>query len=144
MKNIFGTLSSTDQTRLDPWGLLVLRVCSGLLMIYGHGWGKLMKMLGDEPIKFIDPLGIGMELSFYLVVLAEFLCALLLVIGLFTRWATVPLIVTMLVAVFLIHGSDPFGDKELALLYLLPFIVLFFCGPGKYSLDYKLGHRNME
>jgi putative oxidoreductase len=41
----------------------------------------------------------------------------------------------MLVIIFVIHGEDPFADREHALLYLLSYIALFFTGPGKYSVD---------
>ncbi|MFN8691884.1 MAG: DoxX family protein, partial [Cyclobacteriaceae bacterium] len=60
---------------------------------------------------------------------------LLVVVGLYTRLALVPLTICMAVAVFIIHGDDPFGDKEHALLFLLPYLALMFTGPGKYSLD---------
>jgi putative oxidoreductase len=39
------------------------------------------------------------------------------------------------VAVFIVHGPDPLADKEFAILYLVPYVALFFYGPGKFSLD---------
>jgi putative oxidoreductase len=62
-------------------------------------------------------------------------CGVLVAAGLFTRLALIPLIVTMAVAVFIIHADDPFGDKEHALLFLVPYVALLFTGPGKWSLD---------
>jgi putative oxidoreductase len=50
--------------------------------------------------------------------------------------AVIPLIVTMLVAVFHIHASDPFTKQELGLFYLAGYVILFFTGSGKYSIDY--------
>jgi putative oxidoreductase len=41
----------------------------------------------------------------------------------------------MCVAAFVIHGSDPFSGKELALMYLVPFLTLVFTGAGRFSLD---------
>lgn len=52
--------------------------------------------------------------------------------------AVIPLIVTMLVAVFFVHGADPFAQREPALLYLLPYVMLLLTGSGRYSLDYLL------
>jgi putative oxidoreductase len=43
----------------------------------------------------------------------------------------------MLVAAFIVHLDDPFKRKELALLYLVGFLVVLLMGPGKYSLDKK-------
>jgi len=41
----------------------------------------------------------------------------------------------MLVAVFYVHRSDPFSDKEHGLLYLGAYIVFLIMGPGRYSVD---------
>ncbi len=117
---------------------LLLRIAFGGFMMYSHGWPKLQKMLGEGPIQFADPFGLGAAPSLYLTVFAEFLCAALILIGLKTRLATVPLIITMAVAAFIIHGSDPFGKKEMALLYLLGYVVIALLGSGRYSLDDRL------
>lgn len=116
-------------------GLLLLRLSVGWFMIYGHGWGKFMKLFADEPIKFGDPLGLGPELSLGLAVFAEVICSVLLMLGLFARWATIPLIITMLTAYFMVHFDDGFSKQEKALLFLFSYLALFFTGPGKYSMD---------
>jgi putative oxidoreductase len=59
----------------------------------------------------------------------------LLVIGWATRFVLVPLIITMLVAVFVAHGGDIFGKGELAFFYLMVYIILLITGAGKYSAD---------
>jgi len=107
-------------------------------MLFGHDWGKMMKLLTGDPTKFADPIGLGAPISLGLTVGAEVVCAALLVVGYFTRWAAVPLIITMLVAAFVIHGGDPFGKKEMALIYLAGYLAIYFAGPGRYSLDAKL------
>ena len=91
--------------------------------------------------KFADPYGLGATVSLALAVFAEFFCSLLVVTGTFTRLATIPLIVTMLTAFLLIHGADPFPRKELALMYLVPFVTLFVTGPGRFSVDYLILNR---
>lgn len=40
-------------------GLLILRLFMGFCMIYGHGWGKLMRLFGPDEITFADPFGLG-------------------------------------------------------------------------------------
>lgn len=121
--------------------LLLLRLAFGGFMAYAHGWPKLLKFFGDDPIKFYDPIGLGPEFALGLAVFAEFVCAILIVLGLFTRWATIPLIITMLVACFGVHLGDPFNKMEKALMYLIPYISLFLAGPGWYSLDMQLRER---
>ena len=126
------------QSNNRDWALLILRIVFGGFMLFGHGWGKLMKLFGDDPIKFANPFGIGEGATLGLTVFAEAFCALLILIGFKSKWASIPLIITMLVAAFMIHGSDPFGKKELALIYLAGYIVIALLGSGKFSVDHLL------
>jgi putative oxidoreductase len=104
-------------------------------MAAGHGWAKLTGF-AEMAERFPDPLGLGSPtMSLALTVFAEFFCATAVVLGLATRFAAVPLVVTMVVAALLIHADDPFAKKELALLYAVPFITLIFTGAGKFSVD---------
>lgn len=114
--------------------LLVLRLTFGGLMIINHGWGKAMKVLAGD-WSFGDPLGLGTAPSLILAAFAEVICAALVAVGLFTRWATIPLIFTMLVAVFVVHIDDPFKKMEMGLLYLAAYLAIFLMGPGAYSVD---------
>jgi putative oxidoreductase len=120
--------------KIQETGIFFLRIFGGFLMVYGHGWPKLMRLLSGDPIRFADPLGLGPTLSFVLVIFAEFLCASLVILGLFTRLSTIPLVFSLSVAAFIHHSGDPFRNKELALLFLLIFFTLFLTGPGSYSL----------
>lgn len=126
-------------TKSQDLALLILRITFGGLMALNHGLPKLMKAINDNPIKFADPIGVGMEFSLYLAVFAEFVCAILLVIGLFTRFSLVPLIFTMAVAAFIIHGGDGIKEMESALIYLMAYISLMLTGPGEHSVDAKIG-----
>lgn len=116
--------------------VLILRVCTGGFMLT-HGWPKLANF-GERMEKFRDPIGLGSELSLTLTVFAEFFCSILLILGIYTRLALIPLIITMSVVAFIVHSNDPFGDKEKALLFLSAFIALFLAGPGKFSFDGRL------
>ena len=60
---------------------------------------------------------------------------------LLTRLALGPLLIFFVVAAFVQNASEPFGAKELALAYGVPFLALLFTGPGRYSLDSRLGLR---
>jgi putative oxidoreductase len=114
--------------------LLLLRITSGVFMLT-HGWGKFLKLMGDEPIKFADPIGVGVTASLVLVVFSEVFCSILLFLGLTTRLAAIPLIITMLVAAFIVHANDGFGRQELPLLYTAIYIVFVITGAGKFSVD---------
>lgn len=114
-------------------GLLFLRVAFGLMMMV-HGWGKLANF-GQMAGSFPDPFGVGSGLSLSLAIFAELVCSILLLVGLGTRFALIPLMVTMLVAIFYAHGADPWAKKELAVAYLTVYGTLMLAGPGRFSLD---------
>ncbi len=131
------TYSTNLNLKNTDIALLILRIGVAGLMLT-HGIPKLMKLFGSEPIAFYDFVGLGMEASLTLAVFAEVICSILILIGLGTRLAAIPLAITMVVAFFIIHVEDPFQRKELALFYLIVYIVLFLTGSGKYSLDHYL------
>jgi putative oxidoreductase len=101
-----------------------------------HGLPKFQNLISGN-FEFGDPIGIGAAPSLFLAVIGEFICPILVIIGFKTRWATVPTIITMLVAVLIVHGADPFNVKEKAVLFLIAFVSVLILGPGKYSLDKK-------
>jgi putative oxidoreductase len=115
--------------------LLLLRLTFGLSMAFAHGWPKLQQLLAGGDIKFYDFMGIGPAASLGLAVFAELLCGLLLALGWFSRFAALPLIFTMLVAIFGPHLGDPYGKIEKAILYIIPYLCLLLTGPGWYSID---------
>lgn len=131
IKNIFRNFSSAQ-----PWSadlaLLLLRIACAFMLL--HGWGKFIDF-SDGVADWPDPFHVGPAASKGLTVFAELFCTIFVVIGLFTRFALIPLIICMLVIIFIVHSGDPFGDKESAFIYLLMYLSLLLAGPGKYSLD---------
>ncbi len=120
-------------------GLLLLRLAAGGLMLT-HGIPKFQMILASN-YRFGDPLGIGTEISLILVTFAEVICAVLLIIGLLSKLAAIPLIIDMAVAFFIAHRPDPLGEKELPLIFLWIFLVLLLTGPGRYSFDHARSKR---
>ena len=119
------------------WLVLVARLAIGSLMLV-HGLPKLAMLIEGGPVAFPNVLGMGASVSLALAVFAEVLCSVLILAGLGTRIATVPLMITMLIAVFYIHGNDPFIQQEMGLHYLLVYGLLLVAGSGKYSADYLI------
>ena len=124
--------------KLQDFGLLAVRLLAGGMMLT-HGIPKIDRLFGEGPVKFADPFGLGPEISLVLVIFAEVACSLLVMVGLKTRLATIPLLITMLVAAFYIHGADPFGEKELPLLFFTLFVSLLVSGPGNYTINRWIG-----
>ena len=136
MKNLNTT--GYNKTLLD-WALLALRIFVGVGMLT-HGFPKLMMLLSGK-IEFINFFGIGEKTSLILAVFAEVLCPLFVLMGLFTRFTVFPLIITMLVAVFVVHNNDPFAKQEMALLYLFHYLLIFVAGPGNISIDRMISRK---
>ena len=114
--------------------LLILRVSFALLMMT-HGFGKLEKLLAGGVIKFFNFLGLGPTASLVLTVIGEFVAPAMMVLGFYTRWASLVAAFTMGVATFWIHSGDPLGDKEQAMMYFFGFLTVFLAGGGKFTLE---------
>jgi len=119
--------------RLDI-GLLFLRIFPGGMLVLAHGLPKIQNYSAMST-QFPDPLGLGPTFTLLTAIFAEFFCGILVVLGLSTRLATLPIIGTLLTAAIVVHAADPWSKKEFAMLYAIPFIALFFTGPGAFSLD---------
>lgn len=134
-------------------GLLLFRLALPFLMIRFHGWGKLAGW-EDESIRlprlfslegaakefhtFPNYVCIGSELSYVLVTWLETFGALCIMLGLFTRIQSFGLFFAMMVAFFFHHNAS-FNGGETAFSFAFCYLLLFFAGPGRYSLDRKLG-----
>jgi len=88
---------------------------------------------------FFNFLGIGSTLSLSLVIFAEFFCSFFVIIGLFTRFAALPLVISMGVALFKAHHLDFFGAGEKATLFFVIFLGILLVGPGRASVDAMTG-----
>lgn len=133
-KNLFNSGNYTNNANIT---LLILRVVVGFFMLT-HGWGKMETLFSGQTIQFADPIGVGATASLALTVFAEVLCSILLILGLATRIAAIPLLITMLVAAFIIHANDGFSKQEFALLYAIIYFTIAMLGSGKYALDYLI------
>lgn len=118
----------------EDFGLFLLRASAGGTMIWQHGWPKVMHF-SERMDSFADPFGLGSALSLVLIIFAEVVCAALVTLGLWTRAATLPLIIGMSVIAFMVKGDAAFAEKELALVYLFAFAALLFTGSGRFSVD---------
>ncbi len=117
--------------------LLFIRIVFGALMM-NHGYGKLIafsKTASNMP----QLLGMSGTIVAALVIFAEFFCALFVLLGLFTRYACIPIIITMAYALVVAHNGAFFGDGEKAALFLTAFFGILLVGPGKISVDSMIG-----
>lgn len=137
LKNLFRTHPKSVQIDV---ALLLARISIGGLML-SHGLPKIERLFGGEAVQFASVFGLSATFSLVLVIFAEVICSVLILIGLGTRLAAIPLIITMLVVVLHIHSDDPFSAKELPVHFLLMYVVLLIMGSGKYSVDAIISRR---
>ncbi|RXE70029.1 DoxX family protein [Muribaculaceae bacterium Isolate-002 (NCI)] len=140
MRNVITILfpCPADSRRINV-ALLALRLLFGALFMV-HGLSKLTGFI-QMSSTFPDPLGIGREFSLVLAIFGEVGCSILLILGLLTRLALIPMVFTMCIAFFVIHAGVTFAAKEPAFTFLLTFVILWISGAGKYSLDYLIVNR---
>lgn len=114
-------------------GAFLLRVAVSLMML-SHGVPKALDydMLLQS---FPDPLNVGTEMSVMLILFAEVGCSILLLLGVFGRFASATLFIAMLVAAFAHHFNDPWATRELPMLYAAVYASLTLTGPGSLSID---------
>jgi len=135
MKKLMSTNYSANAFNIAT---LFLRAAFGILMFLNHGLMKLNKFSEMQNV-FPDPLHIGHRFSLILVIFAEVFCSLLLVIGLFSRFAALVLLIDVGVAIFLVHLGQPIEKFELAILHATVYFSLLLIGPGKISVDGMAG-----
>lgn len=134
MKRLLSTACSETSFNI---AVLLIRLTFGLLLLMNHGIDKL-KHFAEKQNSFADPFHIGHMPSLMLVLFAEVFCAVFVILGLFTRLMSIPIVITFLVAVFMIHKGFR-GDNEVPVLYLAGFFSILLMGSGKYSIDGAMG-----
>ncbi|HEX4445926.1 MAG TPA: DoxX family protein [Polyangiaceae bacterium] len=129
--------------RLDWLALLIARLTVGILFV-STGWGKVNNL--GKIAQYFTELGIPMPyFNATLASFTELIGGSLLVLGLASRLAAIPLVVTMTVAILTakkdeIHGlPDLFGEVEWT--YLAILLVIIAVGPGKAALDTVVASR---
>lgn len=118
--------------------ILAFRIFLGV-MIFNHGLSKLYNF-EQLSFTFPDVFGLGSYTSLMLVILIEFCCSLFLMFGLLVRITVIPLMISLAVAFFDVHNAQ-LPEGELSLVYLVLVVLLYFMGPGRYSLDYLIDRR---
>jgi len=122
-------------------GPALLRLGPGAVLFLRHGWEKQPMHWSRFMAHFPDPIHIGSHASFFVAFVADFVCALLLVLGLWTRWAALFCFCNILVAWALVHrfaffGHGPAAEHgELIILYLLALLTLVLQGTTPLSVD---------
>ena len=118
--------------------LILIRIITGVIITkYGFEIFSHDKMHGN--VAWLSD--IHLPAPFFMAHLGkatELIGGVMLIAGLFTRLVAIALVINMAVITFFMEKGDVWGDGQLPFLLLLLFLTFFFCGAGKWSLDYLL------
>ena len=115
-------------------GLTLVRIFAGVSLALAHGLGKVPPSEGL--VNATAKMGFPMPTVFaWAAGLSEFVGGILLALGLLTRFAGFFVAFTMVTALVGVHWADPFGKKELALLYLFIALTFMIKGANDWSID---------
>jgi putative oxidoreductase len=135
MKKFFSTQYSAGAFNI---AVLALRLTFGLLLLLIHGMDKITHFSKYE-YTFLNFLQIGHRWSLVLCIFAEVFCAGLVVLGLFTRFAALVLVINFSVASFIALKGQSLEVHQVAICYLTAFFALLLTGPGRFSVDGAMG-----
>lgn len=121
-------------------GVLFLRFFAAIALLRTHGLPKLYDIEGTVA-HIPDPIGLGQLFSAYYAIFANVCCAILVIFGLFTRWAAFAIVSITLSGLLIVHVADSAKLQDTPLIYSIVFITLIILGSGKYSLDATLEKR---
>ena len=137
-------MNANGLTQIQGWGITALRVVVGIVFLM-HGGQKLFVWGFGGVAGFLGQVGIPAPmLAAVVVTLVELLGGLAILLGLFTRWAAIPLAINMAVAILTVHLRAGFflpNGYEFALTLLAANVALILLGSGEASLDSLLGKR---
>lgn len=125
------------RAHLADVGLLLLRI-GGAALIWNYHVVRKLSSFEEELANFPDPIGFGSDVALILALVSEGLCSLLVALGLFTRLASLPIVIAMLMVLRLALGGFEGADVQGAYLYAMPYLALVFLGPGRFSIDARL------
>lgn len=135
---------NVNDNRFGGWGLAVLRVVTGLVF-FMHGWTKVFVWGFEGTAAGFAQMGIPLAgVAGPMVGLLELLGGVALVAGLATRWISIPLAFTMLVAILKVHLAAGFfapNGYEFPLMLLAGLVGLTLAGGGAFAVDNVLAAR---
>ncbi len=134
-------MNSTQQTlpRIDL-GLFFLRIAGSLLLLYVHGLPKIVHF-SEELTRIEDPFGFGPYFSLIPAIVAEVICPILILFGVATRLACVPIVAVLLVAMLVVHPGWSIAEGQFGWLLLIVFTTLAITGPGAWRVRLRATER---
>ncbi|AZF21147.1 DoxX family protein [Pseudomonas sp. R3-52-08] len=126
-----------NETKKQDIGLLFLRVSGALFLLWVHGLPKLLNY--SDQLKLIeDPFHLGAPLTLLLAIFAEVLCPLLIIAGVWTRLACLPILAVLVIALLVVHPEWTLFEGQFGWLLMIIFTSILIAGPGSLRLGQRL------
>lgn len=127
--------------RRADWGALFIRLAVGVRLVYGTQDNVFSYAHMQEFERFLAAHGTPFPLfSAFLSAYAQFICGILMIVGLFTRAAGLIMTINFIAAIVIAHRATPFLATWPALMMLAGGLFCLFNGSGAFALD-RLRHR---
>lgn len=115
--------------------MLFFRVAISVELIIAHGLKKIgIGVLEAEKIP--NPLHLPEAINQSFAIASNLFFPVFIMVGLFTRFAVLPVLAVTLTGYFLQHWNDTLLEKDMPFMYSVSCLLILFLGPGKYSFDY--------
>ncbi|AZF37120.1 DoxX family protein [Pseudomonas sp. R4-39-08] len=126
-----------SETKKQDVGLLFLRVSGALFLLWVHGLPKLLNY--SDQLKLIeDPFHLGAPITLLLAIFAEVLCPLLIIAGVWTRLACLPILAVLVIALLVVHPEWTLFEGQFGWLLMIIFTSILIAGPGSLRLGQRL------
>jgi putative oxidoreductase len=120
--------------------MFAFRVLVSVQLMTTHGLKKLG--IGVEQAEVVpNPLGLPEQLNSLFATSANLFFPVLVIVGLFTRLATLPVLAVTMTGYFILHWNDSLPEKDMPFMYSLSFLLILLFGPGKFSIDYLINKK---
>ena len=137
------TLSILEKYK--EYGVIFIRLIVGFHLIYGTQDNVFSYARMGEFADFLFARGVPFPLcSAFLSAYAQFICGILFIIGLATRYAALVMIINFIAALIIAHIGDTYPNMFPALMMLAAACFFLMHGAGKVSVDSLLERRDPD
>ena len=128
--------------KFKEYGPIFIRLIIGFHLVYGTQDNVFSYVRMEEFAAFLSAHNVPSPLlAAFVSVYTQFICGILFILGAFTRYAALVMIINFIAAVLIAHTSDPYQSKFPALMMLAAACFLFLHGPGQVSVDSLFARR---
>lgn len=142
---MISALKLTSLEKYKEYGVIFIRLIVGFHLIYGTQDNVFSYARMEEFAGFLNVRGVPFPIfSAFLSAYAQFVCGVLFILGVWTRYAAIVMIINFIAAIIIAHIGDTYQNTFPALVMLSAACFLLIHGAGKLSVDDLLAGRGKE